>query len=313
MKKNHTFLRILILSLALVVFLALASCNSDGETAATGTTDDSTVTDPDTTATEPSTTEPATTEPATTEPATTEPATTEPGTTEPTTTEPTSTDPDATLDPIAGLAKLGEDAFVKELPAEYANAIVIQAGSMETGCTDIFENTKDNQYHLSTIPASTESSANGVIKLRCPAKESQTGYDSEIYHYYFNPGAEGCMAQNGGQKLSCDQMYMRWTFEVTEPGTYKVASYHRVKKDTNTRNAYIQFDNEEKFLLEATISESRVNQVNDGLAGAYLIWGNFEIELSAGKHTITCTADENVNLYIHWRAIYLCKVTPAAS
>ena len=62
---------------------------------------------------------------------------------------------------------------------------------------------------------------------------------------------------------------------------------------------------------EPGTTESGFNAVNDGLAGAYLLWGNFEIELTAGTHTITHTADENAKSYIHWRAIYLSKVAEA--
>ena len=313
MKTNRTFWRILMLSLALVVFLAFSSCQVEGETTATGTTADATTADP---TTEPGTTEPATTEPATTEPATSELATSEPATSEPATSEPApsepatsesiTTEPATTEDPIAGLAKLDDDDFVRELPAEFENGIVIEAGSMEDGCTDKYPHSS-SQYHLSTIPASDAASANGVTKLL--PSENAVAKESGIFHYYFSPSAAGCKAQNNGEALSLDQLYMRWTFEVAEAGTYKLASYHRVKKDTGTRNGYIQFDNGEKILLQSTITEAGFNAVNDGLAGAYLLWGNFEIELSAGKHTITHTVDENTPNYIHWRAIYLAKVS----
>ena len=266
------FWRISLLALTLLMLFAIVACANDGEPAATGK------------ATQGATTAAATT----TEPATTEPVTTEPVTTEPVTTEPVF---------IGG--------FSNVLPAEFAGekVIVIEGANCEEGCTTI-DKIKDTQYNLFTVPAAAGASANGCIKLI--AGESEAAKQDQVFHYYLNS-----TLKVDGVAVGLENAYIRWSFNVTEAGTYKIASYNRVKNDG--RNGYIQFDDQAKFEVSYDLKEN-FDKVVDGYAGAYWIWDQ-TVTLEPGDHTLTYTLKTEGS--IHWRTFYLVKVeatesTPAA-
>ena len=289
MKRSRNFWRVLTLALALVMLFAVVACEK-------ATTNDT----------------------ATTEaPQPTEAPTNAP--TDPPAEKPTETPSDTPVDPPAGpatppvvdptkattLEKWGDDAFTMFLPDDFLgeNTIKIAGSVCEAGCTEVLPN-GPTRFDLSTVPESGNSSAMGVIKLL--PSESPAGTEEGIYHYYIDKNSGGSKAHNGGNALTWDQVYIRWTFTVEEAGTYKVASYHRIKADS--RSGLIQFDDQDPVLISYELSVDKFDEVNDGYAGAYLYWEGFTVELAAGVHVLTYKLDPDAgNLSIHWRDIYLTK------
>ncbi|MBQ8431618.1 MAG: hypothetical protein IJX28_01925 [Clostridia bacterium] len=192
----------------------------------------------------------------------------------------------------------GADALSKELPEAYKNAtIVIEASSCEANTANIFTQKENSTYHLYTPEGNAGASANGVIKL----------IQSGVFHYYIDPNAAKIKEANGGNGLATEDCYIRWTFTVTEPGTYTICSYMRIKNSAE-RFCQVQFDDQRPMIMKYTVTDADVNAVNDGTQGAYLTWTGVEVELEAGEHTITYTIPEGAKVSSwHWRTIYLMK------
>lgn len=195
------------------------------------------------------------------------------------------------------------------LPEAFANAVKVLGSSCEAGATATTVN--DNQYMLKTDPATPNvGSAHGVQKLK-NTESTKTATDG-IWHYYFD--AKSVLGSND----DISKCYITWTFELTEAGTYNIASYHRLKNDN--RGGIITIDGEIVIDFSYTASdiatESRdylnsgktVPVITDEYAGAYMNWG-VAIELEAGAHTITYTDTDTSS--VHWRDFYFAKVEPA--
>ena len=192
----------------------------------------------------------------------------------------------------------GADALSKELPEAYKNATIVIAGeSCEANTSNIFTHKEGSNYHLYTPEGNAGASANGVIKL------AQDG----VFHYYIDPNAAKIKEANGGNGLAIEDCYIRWTFTVSEAGTYTICSYMRIKNSAE-RFCQVQFDDQVPMIMKYTVTDADVTAVNDGTQGAYLTWIGVEVELEAGEHTITYTIPEGAKVSSwHWRTIYLLK------
>lgn len=291
MKRSRNFWRVLTLALALIMLLSVVACGNNGKETETTAAGDTTPT-------------PLPSEKPTEQP--TEAPTDNPGE-DPTTPPPAGPATPPVVDPTKAttLEKWGDDAFTMFLPDDFLgeNTIKIAGSVCEAGCTEVLPN-GPTRFDLSTVPESGNSSAMGVIKLL--PSESPAGTEEGIYHYYIDKNAAGSKAHNGGNALTWDQVYIRWTFTVEEAGTYKVASYHRIKADS--RSGLIQFDDQDPVLISYELSVDKFDEVNDGYAGAYLNWEGFTVELASGVHVLTYKLDPDAgNLSMHWRDIYLTK------
>ena len=190
----------------------------------------------------------------------------------------------------------------KEMPEAFKNAtIVIEASSCETNSV-VMTVAENQKYHIFNKDNNAGAAGHGVYKL------IQDG----IYHYYLDFGnVNKTIASNYGDEYkiaSADDCYIRWTFTVTEAGTYTFGSYMRIKNNS-ARVCQIQIDDQTPLVMNYTLTAEDVTAVQDATQGAYIIWDGVEVELEAGEHTITYTLPlERANSSSwHWRTIYLMK------
>ena len=209
----------------------------------------------------------------------------------------------------------GEDFSAFKYP-EFDNAIVIEAASAEAGSV-VMTATENKAYHIFNKDGSTGAAAHGIYKLAQGTNPDGT----PLYHYYIDlSNVNKSIASNYGDEYKIDtteDCYIRWTFTVTEAGTYTFGSYMRLKNNAD-RACQIQIDDQTPFIMHYTLSADEV--VNDDASttqGAYMLWDGVEVELEAGEHTITYTlpsaeyrqdADgKDVTSSWHWRTIYVMK------
>ena len=176
-----------------------------------------------------------------------------------------------------------------------------------------------SKYNLFNKDNNAGPAAHGIYKLQ----QGNNPDGSALFHYYIDFGNVNKKIESiyGAEyKIdSVDDCYIRWTFTVTEAGTYTFGSYMRLKNNAD-RRCQIQIDDQTPFIMHYTLSADDVASVNDDAAttqGAYMIWDGVEVELEAGEHTITYTlpsaeyrqdADgKDVTSSWHWRTIYVMK------
>ena len=199
------------------------------------------------------------------------------------------------------IPELGVDDFSKEKPAAFENAIVIEGVNCETNSTVV--ELKATQFHLYNIDSASGAAAHGVTKL------DQSG----VFHYYIDLGnVNKTIASNEGddKKIAAlEDCYIRWTFTVTEAGTYTVGSYMRLKDNSN-RSCQVQFDDQTPLIMHYTL-DSDLSAIKDDTHGTYLTWDGVEVELEAGEHTITYSIPSEEyrtsTSSWHWRTIFLMK------
>ena len=196
--------------------------------------------------------------------------------------------------------ELTADDFSSLKYPEFDNAIVIEGASCETG-SKIVE-LKATQFHLYNIDGNAGAAAHGVTKL------DQSG----VFHYYIDMGnVNKTIASNDGddKKIAAvEDCYIRWTFNVTEAGTYTFGSYMRLK-DEKDRCCQIQIDDKTPFIMHYTLTADDLTGIKDDTHGTYLLWDGVEVELEAGEHTITYSfpTERTAASSWHWRTIYVMK------
>ena len=205
---------------------------------------------------------------------------------------------------VVVVSEFGADDFSANMPSSFEIAdIVIEGASCEINSTVIEQ--KATQFHLYNIDGKPGAAAHGVTK------QDQSG----VFHYYIDFGnVNKTIAANEGEDkkiASIDDCYIRWTFTVTEAGTYTVGSYMRLK-DANKRACMVQFDDQTPIIMDYTLTAEDLYGIKDDTHGSYLMWDGVEVELEAGKHTITYTMPiEDLRTSTsswHWRTIYLMKM-----
>jgi hypothetical protein len=186
---------------------------------------------------------------------------------------------------------------------EFENAIVIEGANCETNSTVIEK--KATQFHLYNIDGKPGAAAHGVTKL------DQSG----VFHYYIDLGNvnKTIEAETGdaSKKIAVlDDCYIRWTFTITEAGTYTVGSYMRLK-DASKRACMVQFDDQTPIVMNYTLNAEDLDGIKDETHGSYLMWDGVEVTLEAGEHTLTYNfPPEDIRVSTsswHWRTIYLMK------
>ena len=204
----------------------------------------------------------------------------------------------------------GEDFSSLKFP-EFENAtIVIDGANCEAGSV-VMTNTEGSKYHIFNKDNNAGAAAHGVYKL------IQDG----IFHYYLDPNSVNKTIETeygADYKIaSVDDCYIRWSFTVTEAGTYTVGSYMRIK-DNGDRLCQVQFDDQTPLIMHYTLTkdealvENKVvkGSIQDATQGSYLMWDGVEVYLEAGEHTLTysipSTHGEKWSSW-HWRTIYLMK------
>ena len=175
------------------------------------------------------------------------------------------------------------------------------------------------KFNLFNKDNTAGAAAHGVYKL----KQGTLADGSNLYHYYIDFGNVNKKIESiyGAEyKIAAlEDCYIRWTFTVTEAGTYTFGSYMRLKNEAD-RRCQIQIDDKTPFIMHYTLTKEEVASVNDDAAttqGAYMLWDGVEVELEAGEHTITYTlpsaeyrtdADgKDITSSWHWRTIYVMK------
>ena len=205
----------------------------------------------------------------------------------------------------------GEDFSTVKFPEfDAPGTIVIEASSAEAGSV-IMTSTENKAYHLFNKDGNTGAAAHGIYKL------IQDG----IYHYYIDlSNVNKSIEKEYGADYkieSLDDCYIRWTFTVTEAGTYTVGSYMRIKNNAD-RQCQVQFDDQTPLIMHYTLTEEEalvkdnvvLGTLQDATQGCYMMWDGVEVYLEAGEHTLTYSipADhpEKWSSW-HWRTIYLMK------
>ncbi len=174
----------------------------------------------------------------------------------------------------------------------FTPTITVEGSNCETGVTYTQTVTPNKQYHLFTNGIDTGASANSVVKLNA-------GVTKTIYHYYISAGASG-YADAGMGKQSNSTAYIRFSFKVTEAGTYEIYSYMRIKS-ADTRLGIVRIDNQTPM----EVGYSLTNKVDDGEAGAYMHWDGATVYLEAGTHTLTYQLPSGSSW--HFRTLYFVK------
>ena len=204
----------------------------------------------------------------------------------------------------------GEDFSPIKFP-EFENAtIVIDGANCEAGSV-VMTNTEGSKYHIFNKDNNAGAAAHGVYKL------IQDG----IFHYYIDPNSVNKTIETeygADYKIaSVDDCYIRWSFTVTEAGTYTVGSYMRIK-DNGDRLCQVQFDDQTPLIMHYTLTKAEAlvedkvvkGSIQDATQGSYLMWDGVEVYLEAGEHTLTysipSTHGEKWSSW-HWRTIYLMK------
>ena len=206
---------------------------------------------------------------------------------------------------------------------EFENAIVIEGASCEVGSVKMLVDGKaeDAAQHFFNKDNTTGAAAHGIYKLAQGTKAD----GSPLYHYYIDfANVNKSIERDFGADAkiaAVEDCYIRWTFTVTEAGTYTFGSYMRLK-DEKDRCCQIQIDDNNPFIMHYTLTADEVKSVSDGIEktetqGTYLMWDGVEVELEAGEHTITYTlpsaeyrtdADgKDITSSWHWRTIYVMK------
>ena len=205
----------------------------------------------------------------------------------------------------------GEDFSSLKFP-EFENAtIVIDGANCEVGSVMMTVDEAAGKFNLFNKDGNTGAAAHGVYKL------SQDG----VFHYYidFKNVNSKIEKEYGAEYKIADvsDCYIRWTFTVTEAGTYTVGSYMRIKNNSD-RKCQVQFDDQTPLIMHYTLTKEEANVENnvvlgtiqDATQGSYLMWDGVEVTLEAGEHTITYTfpegSTESTSSW-HWRTIYLMK------
>jgi hypothetical protein len=163
-------------------------------------------------------------------------------------------------------------------------------------------NTEGSKYHLFNKDNNAGAAGHGVYKL------IQDG----VFHYYIDMASVNKTIEKeygADYKIAAvEDCYIRWTFTVTEAGTYTFGSYMRLK-DGKDRCCQIQIDDQAPLVMHYTISDDEVKALRDETQGLYLNWDGVEVELEAGDHTITYSfpAERTAASSWHWRTIFLTK------
>ena len=187
---------------------------------------------------------------------------------------------------------------------EFENAIVIEGASCEAGSVKMLVDgkTEDAAQHFFNKDNTTGAAAHGVYKL----------LTKELYHYYIDfSNVNKSIERDFGADAkiaAVEDCYIRWTFTVTEAGTYTFGSYMRLK-DEKDRCCQIQIDDNNPVILHYTLTADEVKSVQDSAEGSYLMWDGVEAELAVGEHTITYSfpAERTAASSWHWRTIYVMK------
>ena len=202
--------------------------------------------------------------------------------------------------------ELTADDFSSMKFPEFENAIVIEGISCTTGSTELAVNgkTAEQGLHYFNKDNNEGAAAHGTYKL----------LTKDLYHYYIDfGGVNTSIERDFGAEYKIDALedcYIRWTFTVTEAGTYTFGSYMRLK-NKDDRSCQIQIDDNIPFIMHYTITAEEVTAAQDSAEGSYLMWDGVEVELEAGEHTITYSipaAEYRTSAGSwHWRTIYVMK------
>ena len=201
------------------------------------------------------------------------------------------------------IPELGVEDFSALKFPEFENAIVIEGASCEAGSV-VMTNTEGSKYHIFNKDNNAGAAAHGVYKL----------LNKDLFHYYIDlANVNKTIEKEYGAEYKIDSTadcYIRWTFTVTEAGTYTFGSYMRLKNSSD-RSCQIQIDGNTPIIMHYTVSDDEVKSVQDSTEGAYLLWDGVEVELEAGEHTITYSIPDkaycNTEASWHWRTIYVMK------
>ena len=212
----------------------------------------------------------------------------------------------------------GEDFSSLKFPEfDAPGTIVIEGPSCEAGSVSMTVEA-DKKYNLFNKDGNTGAAAHGIYKLA----QGTNADGSNLFHYYvdFN-NVNNKIAKEYGDEYkiaALEDCYIRWTFTVTEAGTYTFGSYMRLKKNDD-RACQIQIDDNTPFIMHYTLTADEANDKYTGSVqdntnntqGSYLMWDGVEAELEVGEHTITYSipaeAYRTSTSSWHWRTIYVMK------
>lgn len=178
-----------------------------------------------------------------------------------------------------------------------SNVIKVAGSNCETGVTHK-NATSTTSIYLFTLGNVTGASAHGTRKLIASESASKN-----IFHYYIDLGS----SKPGGvsiDTLTTENCYIRFSFTVTQAGTYEIYSYMRQKNDTRT--GIVQIDDQRPMEISYTVTAD--TDVIDAEAGSYMHWDGIQVKLAAGTHTITYKLGECTKTSMHFRDLYFVRV-----